>query len=68
MPVECAKRGDKYRIVGPDGRIEETASGRPRDGGGHETEAECQRQMRAINEGEDRRKRLKDRQDPRKQR
>lgn len=49
MPVTCKLISGKHRIVGPGGNIEKTADGNPRDGGGHETRAECQRQANAIN-------------------
>ncbi len=49
MPVSVAEREGKYRIVGPDGKIEMTSEGHPRDGGGHVTREEAARQQRAIN-------------------
>ena len=49
MPVSVVERNGKYRIVGPDGRIEMTPEGHARDGGGHATHEEAARQQRAIN-------------------
>ncbi len=49
MPVSCQLRGDKWRICEPDDSIAKTADGHPRDGGGHETEEDCQIQARAMN-------------------
>lgn len=49
MPVKCSKRGNKWRIVGPDGTIEKSSKGSAVDGGGHNSQSECQRQARAIN-------------------
>lgn len=49
MPVKVAKRGNKYRIVGPGGGIEKTKNGKPRDGGGHASKAAAQKQANAIN-------------------
>ena len=49
MPVSVRKINGKYRIVDPSGGIEETPQGHPRDGGGHDTKNEADRQARAIN-------------------
>ena len=49
MPVSVRRIAGKYRIVGPDGKIEMTPQGHARDGGGHATRAEAARQQRAIN-------------------
>ncbi len=49
MPVSVAERDGKFRIVGPDGKIEVTPEGHARDGGGHATHEEAARQQRAIN-------------------
>ena len=50
MPVKTAKRGEKFRIVEPSGRIAKTSTGKARDGGGHRTKAAAERQERAINQ------------------
>lgn len=49
MPVTCRKIGKKFRIVGPNGRIEKTGKGNATDGGGHPTRGACGLQARAIN-------------------
>lgn len=49
MPVKCVNRNGKYRIVSPNGQIETTQNGVPRDGGGHDSMSECEKQARAIN-------------------
>lgn len=49
MPVHVEKRGDKWRIIGPDGKIEKTSKGHDRDGGGHSSKAKAMAQMRAMN-------------------
>lgn len=49
MPVRCKSIGGKYRIVGPNGKIETTDGGNAVDGGGHPSEAACLKQAAAIN-------------------
>lgn len=51
MPVRVEKRGDKFRLVEPSGKIAKTDKGTPRDGGGHESKAKALAQARAINAG-----------------
>ena len=50
MPVSVQKRGKKYRIVEPNGRLARTGNGNPRDGGGHASRAKAERQARAMNQ------------------
>lgn len=49
MPVKCVLQGKKYRIIGPDGKIEMNAAGTPVDGKGHATMEACRKQAAAIN-------------------
>lgn len=49
MPVHVEKRGGKYRIIEPSGRIAKTSKGNSRDGGGHSSKAAAEKQARAIN-------------------
>ncbi len=49
MPVHCERKGENWRVCGPDGKIEKTPQGQPRDGGGHPSEEACQAQARAMN-------------------
>jgi len=49
MPVKVAKRGGKFRVVEPSGRIAKTSTGKARDGGGHASRAAAQRQANAMN-------------------
>jgi hypothetical protein len=49
MPVKVKKIGNKWRVVGPDGKIEKNLKGTAVDGGGHDTEGAAQRQASAIN-------------------
>jgi len=51
MPVHVVKRAGKFRVVGAGGRIEKTAKGKARDGGGHASKEKARRQARAINAG-----------------
>jgi hypothetical protein len=48
MPVSVKKMGDKYRVVGPDGKPE-TRNGKPVDGGGHSSKKDAVSQVQAIN-------------------
>lgn len=48
MPAKVEKRGDKYRVVEPSGKLVKR-NGKPVDGGGHATRAKAQAQARAIN-------------------
>ena len=50
MPVAVRKRGNKFRVVeSGSGKVAKTAAGNAADGGGHATEAQAERQARAIN-------------------
>ena len=49
MPVSVEKRGEKYRIVEPSGKVAKNRAGTPVDGGGHETRLTAVAQARAIN-------------------
>jgi hypothetical protein len=49
MPLKAVKRGNKYRLVEPDGRIAKNQAGKAIDGGGKATKAAAQRQITAIN-------------------
>lgn len=49
MPVHVEKRGSRYRVVEPSGKIAKTSKGNARDGGGHATKAKAGAQVRAIN-------------------
>lgn len=50
MPVKCAKKGNKFRVIEAEGgNIAKTPEGTPRDGGGHRTKEKCQSQANAIN-------------------
>ncbi len=51
MPVTTRKRGGKFRVVEPSGRIAKTKTGKAVDGGGHASKAKAGRQARAINDG-----------------
>jgi hypothetical protein len=48
MPAKVQKRGDKYRVVEPSGKLVRR-NGTPVDGGGHESEAKAKRQAAAVN-------------------
>jgi hypothetical protein len=48
MPVHVEKRGDKYRIVDPDGKIVKR-NGSAVDGGGKKSKEEVKKQAAAIN-------------------
>jgi hypothetical protein len=56
MPVKVKKQGTKFRIVGPNGRVEKTKKGTPVDGGGHSSKSKAEAQARAINASIGRRK------------
>lgn len=43
MPVRCVKRGRKWRLVEPGGRIAKTNRGNAQDGKGHSTKTACER-------------------------
>lgn len=49
MPVSVKKMGDKYRVVGPDGKPEKNKKGTPVDGGGFDSRQQALKQMSAIN-------------------
>ena len=49
MPTKVAKRGNKFRVVDPNGKITKNRAGTAVDGGGHKTKKGAQAQSRAIN-------------------
>lgn len=49
MPLSVKKMGDKYRVVGPNGKPETNKKGMPVDGGGFDTKQAAIKQMTAIN-------------------
>ena len=49
MPAKAVKRGDKYRVVEPDGKLVRNSKGTPVDGGGHKSKGKAASQARAIN-------------------
>ena len=49
MPVKCVLQNGKYRVVGPDGKVETNKSGTAVDGGGHASMDACRKQASAIN-------------------
>lgn len=49
MPAKVAKKGDKFRVVDPDGKIAKNSAGTAADGGGHSRKEDAERQARAIN-------------------
>lgn len=56
MPAKVAKRGGKFRVVEPDGKLVRNQAGTPVDGGGHASESAAKRQARAINVPKSRRR------------
>jgi len=50
MPVSIQKKGGKYRLVEPGGKLAKTDNGEARDGGGHESRVKARMQARAINQ------------------
>ncbi len=50
MPVHVEKRGGKFRLIEPSGRIAKTGKS-AKDGGGHASKAAASRQARAVNSG-----------------
>lgn len=48
MPARAIKRGGKWRVVEPSGKLVKR-NGSPVDGGGHESKEKAQAQARAIN-------------------
>lgn len=48
MPAKVKKQGQKWRVVGPNGKPE-TQNGSPVDGGGHNSRQEALDQAQAIN-------------------
>ncbi len=50
MPVKVVKRGGKYRLVEPSGRIAKTHLGHAMDGGGSKSKAVRVRQAAHINQ------------------
>lgn len=58
MPAKAVKRGDKYRVVeASSGKITKNRSGTAVDGGGHRSREQAQRQARAINAADGRKRR-----------
>ncbi len=49
MPVQVAKRGTRFRLVDPDGRIARNRKGTALDGGGRVSREAAARQARVIN-------------------
>jgi len=49
MPARVQKRGTKYRVVDPNGRLVRNRAGTPVDGGGQGRREKAARQARAIN-------------------
>lgn len=49
MPAKVVKRGDKFRVVEPSGKLVKNRSGSPVDGGGHSSREKAQRQAAAVN-------------------
>lgn len=49
MPVHTDKKGDKWRILDPDGSITKNNAGTAVDGGGHESKGDALSQVQAIN-------------------
>ncbi len=49
MPVSLKKIRKKWRIVGPDGKIEKNRSGTAVDGGGSTSKTKVLAQVQAIN-------------------
>lgn len=49
MPLSIKKVNDKWRLIGPDGKIEKNKEGNPVDGGGHSSKEGAIKQMQAIN-------------------
>lgn len=49
MPVRVVKRGNKFRVVEPNGTIAKNASGTAVDGGGHSNRQKASAQAAAIN-------------------
>ena len=58
MPAEVKRINRLWRIVGPDGAIEMTVKGKPRDGGGHPSKKVAMSQARAMNAPRNRLERL----------
>lgn len=49
MPAKVRKRGNKWRVVEPDGTLVKNSAGTPVDGGGHRSKHKAMRQASAIN-------------------
>ena len=58
MPANVRRINRLWRIVGPDGKVELTAKGKPRDGGGHPSKEVAMSQARAMNAPRNRLERL----------
>lgn len=48
MPAKVVKRGDKFRVVEPDGTLVKR-NGSAVDGGGHRSKSKAEAQARAVN-------------------
>lgn len=49
MPAKVVKRGEKWRVVEPDGNVVKNKKGTAVDGGGHFSKKAAERQASAIN-------------------
>lgn len=49
MPARVVKRGSKWRVVEPNGKLVKNKKGTAVDGGGHTSKAKAQRQANAVN-------------------
>lgn len=49
MPAKVVKRGNKFRVVEPNGKLVKRSNGKAVDGGGHTSKDKAQRQANAIN-------------------
>lgn len=49
MPAKVVKRGNKFRVVEPNGKLVKRSNGKAVDGGGHSSREKAQRQAAAVN-------------------
>lgn len=49
MPVHVEKKGNKFRVVEPSGKIAKNSAGTAIDGGGHSSKVAAQKQATAVN-------------------
>jgi len=49
VPVKVVKRGKKYRLVEPSGKIARNKGGTAIDGGGHSSASGAKKQAAAVN-------------------